>query len=93
VAAMVFFYCCNILLSLLLIPFFSWIILFVFLLQLVNKLYWDYQLLHTACHFFKKEKSLRSFLPAQLLHIGYIVVIGILGNTVKKYEWKGRRVR
>jgi cellulose synthase/poly-beta-1,6-N-acetylglucosamine synthase-like glycosyltransferase len=93
VVAMVFFYCCNILLSILLIPFVGWQMTGIFLLQLVNKLYWDSRLLYTACVFFNKKELLKAFLPAQLLHIWYIIVIGILGNTVKKYEWKGRKVR
>lgn len=93
VVAMVFFYCCNILLSLLLTPFFGWQMGAIFMLSLFLKLYWDYQLLHTACYYFKKEALLRSFVPAQLLHIGYIIVIGILGNVVKQYQWKDRVVR
>jgi len=93
IVAMVFFFCCNILLSLLLIPFFGWQMAGIFMIQLMIKLYWDYQLLYTACHYFNKKDVLKSFLPAQLLHIGYIVVIGILGNVVKNYTWKGRVVR
>lgn len=93
IVAMVFFYCGNILLSLLLIPFFGWTMAILFIIQLFIKLYWDYQLLHTACHYFQRRDLMRSFLSAQLLHIGYITVIGILGNVVKKYQWKDRVVR
>ena len=93
VVAMVFFFCCNILLSLLLISVFGWQMALLFIIQLFIKLFWDYQLLHTACHYFKKEDLMRSFLPSQLLHIGYIIGIGILGNVVKRYEWKDRVVK
>lgn len=93
VVAMVFFYCCNILGSLLFIPFFGLPMAGIFMIQLLFKLYWDYQLLHTACQYFKKEALLKSFLPAQLLHIGYMVVIGVLGNVVREYRWKDRKVR
>ncbi len=93
IVAMVFFYCCNILLSLLLLPFYGWQMAGIFIISLMLKLYWDGKLLHTACRYFHKEALMRSFLPAQLLHIGYIIVIGILGNVVKNYTWKGRVVR
>lgn len=92
VLAMVFFLCCNILLSLLLIPFFGILALAAFLLQLIIKSIFDYRLLDAACHFFKRRDLMRSFLPAQALHIIYIIIIGFAGNFIKKYEWKGRFV-
>ncbi len=93
VLAMVFLLCCNILLSLLLIPFFGFSMMLVFLLQFIIKSFFDYQLLDTACRFFKRADLMRSFLPAQILHIFYIIIIGFAANFIKKYEWKGRRVR
>ena len=100
VVAMVFFLCCNILLSLLLIPFlpagrqgFGWQMAGIFIMQFVIKIICDYYLLGTACHYFNKKDLMRSFLLAQILHTYYIIVIGILGNVIKKYEWKGRRVQ
>lgn len=92
VLAMVFFLCCNILLSLLLIPFFGFAMALVFLLQFIIKSFFDYQLLDTACRFFKRSDLMQSFLPAQFLHIIYIVMIGFAGNFIKTYEWKGRKV-
>jgi len=93
VLALVFFFCSNILLSLLLTPFVGIAMLWIFILQLAIKSFFDYQLLQTGCRFFHREDLLRSFFPAELLHTLYIVVIGVLGNIVKEYEWKGRRVR
>lgn len=93
VLALVFFFCSNIILSLLLTPFVGAVMLWLFLLQLAIKSFFDYQLLQTACRFFNRPDLMRSFFPAQMLHTLYIVVIGTLGNFVKSYEWKGRRVR
>jgi len=93
VLALVFLFCSNILLSLLLAPFVGIAMLWIFILQLAIKSFFDFQLLQTACRFFKREDLLRSFFPAEILHTFYIIVIGILGNVVKEYEWKGRRVQ
>ncbi|MBK7869823.1 MAG: glycosyltransferase [Saprospiraceae bacterium] len=92
VLAMVFFLCCNIILSLLLIPFFGSVMILIFFMQSIIKIFFDYQLLHEACHFFKRKDLMKSFLLSQLLHIIYIVMIGFAGNIIKKYEWKGRKV-
>ncbi len=93
ILAMVFFYCCNILFSLLLISFFGWAMFIIFILQFIIKTVCDYYLLGTACRYFNRKVLMRSFLPAQVLHTWYIIVIGILGNVVKRYEWKGRVVK
>lgn len=93
VLVMVFFYCCNIILSLLLLPLFGIAFCWIFLIQWGLKSFFDYQLLNTACRFFHRKELMQSFLPAQMLHLAYIVVIGFLGNVVKKYEWKGRKVQ
>ncbi len=62
------------------------------LLLLTAKMGADYGLLRTATHFFGRPDLLRSFWVSQWLHIAYVVVIGVLANVVKGYEWKGRRV-
>jgi cellulose synthase/poly-beta-1,6-N-acetylglucosamine synthase-like glycosyltransferase len=89
--AVVYLYCWNMLLSVLLIPFwsFAWTIA---LGQILVKIIVDYLLLGTMTTFFRRPDLMRVFLPSQLLHIAYIVGIGTLGNLVKRYEWKGRRV-
>ena len=53
----------------------------------------DFFFLRMMCRFFKREDLMPIFLPAQFLHIIYIAVIGVLGNVVKRYEWKGRKVK
>lgn len=88
----VFFFCCNIILCALLSPF--WRAAAVALgFQLAVKIFFDYQLLGSACRFFHRKGLMRHFLPAQVLHILYIVVLGFAANLIKQYEWKGRRVQ
>jgi len=91
--AMVFLFCGNIVLSFALIPFWGWAAFVLFLGQLLVKSAMDNFFLSEMARFFKRAELMRSFVPAQLLHIAYIVVVGILGNVIKRYPWKGRWVR
>ena len=50
----------------------------------------DYVFLSALTTFFRKREILRSFLPAFFIEWIYVVVIGILVNTTKKYRWKSR---
>lgn len=93
ILALVFFFCNNIILSALLIPFLGKIALLICLLQLTVKAIMDYYLLLPATRFFNRIDLLRSFWPAFFGHILYIIVVGALANLVFNYEWKGRRVR
>ncbi|MEM9922105.1 MAG: glycosyltransferase [Bacteroidota bacterium] len=89
----VFLFCCNILFSLVLIPFIGYAALWLFLMQLLGKSIADYALLGTMAHFFDRRDLLSIFFPAQLMHTLYIVVVGTLSNLKKEYHWKGRKVR
>ncbi len=91
--AMVFLFCCSIVFSFALIPFWGWAAFGLFLGQLLVKSAMDYFFLGEMARFFQREDLMRRFVPAQLLHIAYIVVVGILGNVIKRYKWKGRWVR
>ncbi len=93
ILAMVFFFCCNIVLCALLIPFFGTTMLMLFLFQLLVKGIMDYFFLSSMSQFFDRTDLMRSFIPAFFMHILYIVGIGFLANIVKQYEWKGRRVK
>ncbi|MFT4665484.1 MAG: cellulose synthase/poly-beta-1,6-N-acetylglucosamine synthase-like glycosyltransferase [Polaribacter sp.] len=88
----VYFFCWNLILNFCLIPFWelAWMLAVG---QLFLKMAVDYLLLSTMTSFFSRKDLMRSFLPSQLLHILYIVGIGTLGNIVKRYSWKGRKVR
>ncbi len=56
------------------------------------KLILEFSFLGMVAAYFGQRKLLWLFLPAQLLHILYIVVIGALGNVMQT-TWKGRRIR
>ena len=88
--AMAFFFCCNIVLSLCLIPFIGYSL---FLIQLLLKSIIDFYFLNIMARYFNRSDLMRSFFSAQLLHILYIVVVGTKSNITKEYEWKGRRVK
>jgi cellulose synthase/poly-beta-1,6-N-acetylglucosamine synthase-like glycosyltransferase len=92
ILGMVFLFCSNILLSLILIPVLGLFALKIFIGQLLTKLITDYFFLGKMARFFDRKDLMRSYFFSQILHILYIVVVGILGNLIKKYEWKGRQV-
>ncbi|MBK8705221.1 MAG: glycosyltransferase [Saprospiraceae bacterium] len=84
--ALVFVVCWGILLGLALAPFSA-------LVLLAFKLLADYALLSEACRYFHRTDLMRYFLPAQLMHIAYIALIGLAGLFVRQYRWKGREVK
>ncbi len=92
ILSLVFFFCLNIFISLLLIPFWGLFAFFVFAWQFFLKTIVDYIFLGTMTRFFNRKDLMLSYFQSQFLHIAYIVIVGILGNLVKKYEWKGRKV-
>jgi len=53
----------------------------------------DYVYLKKLNHFFKQKIAMKYFLPANVLHVIYIAIIGLLSMFVKNYNWKGRSVR
>ncbi len=89
--AIVYLFCWNLIVNFALIPFweFAWMLAIG---QLVVKMAVDYLLLSAMTSFFSRKDLMRSFLPSQLLHILYIIGIGTLGNLIKRYRWKGRKV-
>lgn len=91
--ALVFLLCWSILLSPLLGVVWGWAGLLPFCTLLSFKLVADYQLLRTAARFFRREDLMRHFLLSQLFHILYIAIIGLAANLVKRYEWKGRKLK
>ena len=93
ILALVFFFCVSIVVNLFLLPFFFGKIIKVLLIQLLVKTIIDYFFLKQMSVFFGRKDLMKIFLPAQVFHIFYIAIIGFLGNVVKQYEWKGRRVK
>lgn len=60
---------------------------------LILKILSDYLLMYQAAKFFHNLRMLRYVIPLQLVYIPYVLWVGIAGNLVKTYSWKGRKVR
>lgn len=58
---------------------------------LVVKICAEASVLRPATRQFGRERLLPLLIPAQIVHIPYILIIGLAG-TVGGYEWKGRRL-
>lgn len=93
ILALVFFFCVSIVFNFFLLLFFFTQIGWVFLIQLLTKTIVDFFYLNHMATFFQRKDLMKIFFPAQVFHIIYIFVIGLLGNLVKEYNWKGRRVK
>ena len=48
-------------------------------------------LLSSACRHFGRSGLMRLFLPAQIVQIPYVAVVGVLGLLGIGFDWKGRR--
>ena len=91
VLAVVFLFCCSILLNASL-AFFYPVLGTVALCQLAVKAGSDYLLLREVCVCFKRRAWMHWFWPSFFLHILYIAGIGMASLFVRKYTWKGRLV-
>jgi glycosyltransferase involved in cell wall biosynthesis len=96
--AMVYFFCCSIVLNTLWLACsltFNWSNDSgkLLALQLFCKTAVDFFFLRQSALYFQRHDLMRIFFRSQVLHILYIALVGTLTNVVKRYEWKGRRVR
>ncbi|MEZ4830305.1 MAG: glycosyltransferase [Bacteroidia bacterium] len=57
------------------------------------KLVADLAIMYQSAKFFHKLRLLPWILPMQLIYIPYVLWVGLAGNMVKTYNWKGRTVR
>jgi cellulose synthase/poly-beta-1,6-N-acetylglucosamine synthase-like glycosyltransferase len=64
-----------------------WTLLGFFTIKIVSELF----LLNQVLPFFNKSHLKKYFIPLQIVHVFYMVLVGFLG-LFKKYEWKGRQV-
>ncbi len=83
---------CWILLHLIMIFFYTEWAISLLVGHLLIKMASDYLLLDEGTRFFDQRPSMKYFLPANLLHIPYLAIVGWLSLFVKKYNWKGRKV-
>lgn len=88
----VYIFCINLIFSLIL-SFWHPVLIFVFLIPLASKAIADYYFLKNISTWFDRSDLMRQFLPSFFLHCWYIVSVGTAAMVVKKYEWKGRKVR
>lgn len=93
-SASIWLLCVSIFINFILIPFTGALSLFIALTQLLIKGIMDYLFLANLCSYFGKSEKLKLFFPSFFIHIGYIILAGILAILGKRaYEWKGRRVK
>ncbi len=86
-ATIFLFYCCIAVSGVM--AFFQPVFLFVFLFMVITKSLIDAAFLFNVANFFCRKKLLLIFLPAQIFHITYVLIAGVL-SQVKSYNWKGR---
>ncbi|MCB0519641.1 MAG: glycosyltransferase [Lewinellaceae bacterium] len=92
ILASVFFFCLSILANVALAFFCGWEVFVLFAIQILIKTVIDFIFLGEMARYFGREDLMKSFPASQVLHIVYIVGVGILSNILKNYQWKGRRV-
>ncbi len=90
---MVFLFCVQILLSILLVPWLGWLAVGLTFSLFLCKAAIDYWFLRSTAQFFQRQDLLRYFWSAQVWHILYIVSVGTMANLVSRYQWKGRTTR
>lgn len=93
IAGIVFLACWSILAMAFVIPWGGWSSFWFFLFLLGLKTWVDYQVLAEATAFFRRKDLRPYFGQAQIGHILYIALIGLASLVVKRYEWKGRKVK
>ena len=90
VAALTLVLCWCVILSFFLIP---WVGAWAFLFGFGIKSIADYRLLSRVTVFFRSAALLLPFWKAQLFHVLYIVGAGTASVFLKKFYWKGRKLR
>jgi cellulose synthase/poly-beta-1,6-N-acetylglucosamine synthase-like glycosyltransferase len=89
----VFLFCASIPFNFLLGVFFDASFLILSLISFSTKIIFDFIFLKMTTRFFNRHDLLKVFLPAQFLHVIYIITVGLWSNVKKKYVWKGRVVK
>jgi 4,4'-diaponeurosporenoate glycosyltransferase len=90
---MVWLFCLTIPLTLFGALFFGQLFLWLALGQLLIKGIVDFFYLSMSSRYFNRKDLMNSFVYSSFAHLIYIILVGALGNLVKTYEWKGRKVK
>ncbi len=91
--SVVFLFSWAIVLNLLLTCWLGWPLAMLALGLFLAKTVVDFRFLGELCRYFGRRDLMHNYLLSQGMHIAYIIGIGTLANLVKRYEWKGRRMR
>jgi cellulose synthase/poly-beta-1,6-N-acetylglucosamine synthase-like glycosyltransferase len=89
----VFLFCASIPFNLLLGVCLDTQFLVLCLFSFFIKTLFDFIFLKMTTRFFNRPDLMIIFLPAQFLHVIYIITVGLWSNVKKKYVWKGRVVK
>jgi cellulose synthase/poly-beta-1,6-N-acetylglucosamine synthase-like glycosyltransferase len=89
----VFLFCASMPFNLLLGVCFDTQFLVLCLFSFFIKTLFDFIFLKMTTRFFNRPDLMTIFLPAQFLHVIYIITVGLWSNVKKKYVWKGRVVK
>lgn len=73
--------------------FWNWEFALLAVELMVLKILTDFLLMYQAAKFFHNLPTLKYVLPLQLVYIPYVIWVGLAGNLVRTYKWKGRIVR
>lgn len=92
ILAMVFLFNFSILINFLLGFLYGIVFWKLFCFSFFIKIFLDFIFLNSLSNFFGEKKLFWLFLPSQILHILYIIIIGLAANF-GKYRWKGRTVK
>jgi len=72
--------------------FFGKTAIMIFLFHLMTKMAADYILLSEITDYYGEKRSMRYFIPCNIMHVLYICVVGVMSLFIKKYTWKSRKV-
>jgi cellulose synthase/poly-beta-1,6-N-acetylglucosamine synthase-like glycosyltransferase len=66
--------------------------IYIFLIQFISKCIVEFLFLRSTSKYFNQIELMKIFVPAQFVHIIYIVSVGLLGQ-LKSFSWKGRSMK
>jgi cellulose synthase/poly-beta-1,6-N-acetylglucosamine synthase-like glycosyltransferase len=89
----VFLFYCTIVLNVLMSFVWDSRLVILVIAQILIKILFDYAFLKIMTRFFSRQDLMAAFLRGQMMHLIYIIFVGLLSNVKKKYTWKGRTVK
>ena len=91
ILVMAYLFNCSIVANFLL-GFFNYHFFIFALLQFVVKSITEFLFLKTITSFFNQQKLMKIFFPAQVVHIFYVITVGLAGQF-GSFDWKGRNLK